>query len=128
MNKLIIIGNVTRDPEHRTTREGVSLCTFTVTVNRRGKDAEAPETDFFRVTAWRALGETCAKYLMKGKKVCVTGPVSVSTYQSNDGKTRASMEVTANDVEFLTPRYEQAEPPKPPAGEYLDVSEDELPF
>jgi single-strand DNA-binding protein len=56
------------------------------------------------VTAWRQLGENCAKYLAKGRKVCVVGPVSLSTYTGNDGKTRAQMEVTADDVEFLTPK------------------------
>ena len=111
MNSLYIIGNLTRDPELRTTQNGVSVASFTVAVNRRltaqqkanGQQAEA---DFFRVTAWRELGELCAKYLAKGRKVCVIGPVSVSTYTGNDGITRASLEVTANNVEFLSPRGE----------------------
>jgi single-strand DNA-binding protein len=104
MNKLTIIGGIVRDPELRTTATGLSVCTFTVAVNRRRTQEGQPDADFFRVTAWRALGENCAKYLTKGRKVCVVGPVSISTYTGNDGKTRANMEVTADDVEFLTPK------------------------
>ena len=100
MNKLTIIGNLTKDPALRTTPQGLSVCDFTVAVNRRGKD----ETDYFRVTVWRQLAEICAKHLAKGRKVCVVGAVSARTYQANDGQTRVSLEVTADDVEFLSPR------------------------
>lgn len=110
MNKLFIVGNLTRDPELRTTPSGVSVCSFTVAVNRRRSQSnDQPEADFFRVSAWRTLGENCAKYLAKGRKVAVTGSVSVSTYQANDGTTRASLEVNADDVEFLTSRQEAQE-------------------
>ena len=115
MNKLTIIGNLTRDPELRTTSQGISVCTFTVAVNRRNTREGQPEADFFRVTAWRQLGENCAKFLAKGRKVAVVGMVSVSTYQANDGSTRAQMEVTADDVEFLSPKdqgYTRAELPE----------------
>ena len=104
MNKLTIIGNLTRDPELRTTQSGLQVCSFTVAVNRRRTQEGQQEADFFRVTAWRQLGENCARYLAKGRKVCVIGPVAVSTYTGQDGATRASMDVTADDVEFLTPR------------------------
>lgn len=84
------------------------MCTFTVAVNRRKQSNQQgqPEADFFRVTVWRQLGEICAKYLAKGRKVCVIGPVSVSTYTGKDGKTYANLEVTADDVEFLSPKGE----------------------
>ena len=110
MNKITIIGNICRPPELRTTSSGISVCTFTVAVNRRRQQQEGhPEADFFRVSAWRQLGENCAKYLDKGRKVCVIGPVSLSTYTGQDGQTRASLEVTADDVEFLTPKGEPGE-------------------
>ena len=81
----------------------MNVCDFTIAVNRRGQQAQGqPTADFFRVTAWRERGELCAKYLSKGKKVCVIGPVSVRTYTGNDGTTRASLEVTADEVEFLS--------------------------
>ena len=134
MNKLTIIGNLTRDPELRTTATGLSVCSFTVAVNRRkAGQNQQPEVDYFSVSAWRERGETCAKYLSKGKKVCVIGPVSVRTYQTQNGETRAQMEVTAEEVEFLTPRGEQTEPaPANPVKDqqtgFEQVETDELPF
>ncbi len=153
MNKVILIGNLTRDPELRTTPSGDSVCSFTIAVNRRRRsNAEAgqPEADFFRVSAWRQLGENCAKYLAKGRKVFVSGPVTCRTYVGNDGQTRASLEVQADDVEFLTPRGEQGDmggysapaAPAPAArpannagfgsapqgGGFVQVDEEELPF
>ena len=104
MNRLVIIGNLVRAPEARVTQSGINVTTFTVAVSRRRTQEGQPDADFFRVTAWRGLAETCGKYLDKGRKVCVVGPVSVSTYTGNDGQTRASMEVTAEDVEFLSPK------------------------
>lgn len=106
MNKLTIIGNLVRDPELRTTTSGVNVCSFTVAVNRRRTNPnQEPEADYFRVTAWRELGEICAKYLQKGKKVCVVGPVSVRPWEK-DGKHGANLEVVADDIEFLTPKGE----------------------
>ena len=109
MNKCCIVGNLTRDPELRSTRDGVPVCSFTVAVNRRQKGAEAgkQDADFFRVTAWRELGESCGKYLAKGRKVSVVGSVSVSTYNAQDGSVHASLDVTASEVEFLTPKLPQ---------------------
>ena len=90
MNKLYIIGNLTKDPETRTTQSGSTVCSFTVAVNRRrSQNSNQPEADFFRVNAWNQLGEICQKYLNKGSKAAVVGRVSVSTYQGNDGFTRA---------------------------------------
>jgi single-strand DNA-binding protein len=146
MNRLTIIGNLTRDPEQRTTPSGANVCSFTVAVNRRGRrDAQGnqPEADFFRVSAWNQLGENCARYLAKGRKVAVVGSVSVHTYTGNDGQTRASLEVMANDVEFLSSRSEAdseggyaapAAPAAPAAsgenmaGGFTAVETDELPF
>ena len=102
MNKLIIIGNLVRDPELRTTTNGKDVCSFTVAVNR--KRGNTDEADYFRATAWEGLARICNQYLKKGKKVCVVGPVGVHTYQNSQGETVAQMEVTADDVEFLSPR------------------------
>ena len=80
MNKLTIIGNLTRDPELRTTATGVNVCSFTVAVNRRNRRDDQngqPEADFFRVTAWRQLADICSKYLAKGRKVCVSGQLNL---------------------------------------------------
>ncbi|MBO4925869.1 MAG: single-stranded DNA-binding protein [Clostridia bacterium] len=150
MNKVFLIGNLTRDPEQRTTQSGVSVCSFTIAVNRRrSNNAEAgqPEADFFRITAWRQLGDICAKYLAKGRKVAVVGTVSASAYTANDGTARASLEVQADDVEFLTPRGEAGEAPAynapaaaaprqqnanvgsaPQGGGFVQVEDEDLPF
>lgn len=101
MNKLTIIGNLTREPELRQVGDDKTVCNMTVAVNGRTKDS--PST-FFRVSVWNGLGEKCEQYLHKGSKVCVIGRVDVSTYQSSDGTTRASLDVLAEEVEFLTPR------------------------
>lgn len=121
MNKLTIIGNLTRDPELRqaNTQDGtVSVCDFTVAVNRRGRGSNGQnEADYFRVTAWRALGENCKKFLAKGRKVAVLGEVSCRTYTGSDGVTRASLEVLASEVEFLTPRQDAGQPAQPGAAQ-----------
>ncbi len=114
MNKIILIGNLTRDPELRTVGSGISVCDFTIAVNdRRNRNAQQQNggqdtAQFFRVTAWRQLGENCAKYLAKGRKVFVSGPLTARTYQANDGSTRVSLEVQADDVEFLSSRNDDA--------------------
>lgn len=132
MNKVFIVGNLTRDPELRTVRDGIAVCSFTVAVNRRNRGAEAgqPDADYFRVTAWRGLGENCNRFLAKGKKVSVVGTVSVSTYTANDGSTRASLDVTADDVEFLSPKSESApvQEKRDPQSGFVQVDEDDLPF
>lgn len=126
MNKLAIIGNLTADPQLRTTQQGLSVCDFTVAVNRRKKADGTQDTDYFRVSVWRQLGESCAKYLSKGKKVFVSGPVSVRTYQTQNGDTRASLEVLAEDVEFLTPRDDHGA--SQPAGFTPVTNDNDLPF
>jgi len=131
MNKLTIIGNLTRDPELRTTTSGLNVCTFTVAVNKRKKEGQEQEADFFRVTAWRERGELCAKFLQKGKKVCVIGPVGVSTYEAQDGSTKASLEVTADEIEFLSPRVSDLPPEVPKIDKqtgFAQVNTDDLPF
>ena len=113
MNKIFIIGNLVRDPELRTTQSGVAVCTFTVAVNRRKAGAEAgqPEADFFRVTTWRQQAENCNRYLAKGRKVGVTGTLTLESYNDKNGLPRHSLEVQADEVEFLTPRSEQGAAP-----------------
>ncbi len=109
MNRLMIIGNLTKDPELRTTPAGKQVCNFSVAVNRRQKDQNGQTiTDFFRVSAWNELANNCAKYLTKGKKIAVIGTVSVRTYESN-GKSGASLEVMASEVEFLSPKEDAAQ-------------------
>ena len=142
MNKIILIGNLTRDPELKTTPNGYSVCEFTIAVNdrnaRRAQNGQE-SAQFFRISAWRQLGENCQRYLAKGRKVYVSGPLTARTYQANDGTTRVSLEVTADDVEFLSSRNDDnmaggyAPAPAAPApmaqnSGFTAVETDELPF
>ena len=101
----------------RTTQAGKDVCQFAVAVNK-GKDKEA---DFFNVNAWDKLAGLCKDYLSKGKKVCVIGSVSARTYQDRNGETRVSLDVRANEVEFLSPKddnnYQAVNDPDDPFGE-----------
>ena len=137
MNKIILIGNLTRDPESRTTPSGHTVCNFDIAVNDRRGGQE--NTMYFRISAWDRTGESCQRYLSKGRKVFVAGPLSARTYQANDGTTRVSLEVNANDVEFLSSRNDDnmaggyAPAPAAPApmaqsSGFTAVETDELPF
>ena len=130
MNRLTIIGNLTRAPEARATADGNTVTAFTVAVNRGSKNGH-PVADFIRVSAWNKLGENCEKCLDKGKKVCVTVPVRASAYMGQDGAPRASLEMTALEVEFLTPKGENVESSAPAVengGGYTEVETEEMPF
>ena len=130
MQKLIIIGNLTNDPDLRSTTSGKNVCSFTVAVNRPRRNGEDQGADFFKVSAWNERGEVCAKYLTKGKKVAVTGTVSVRAYSAKNGDPAASMEVKAEEVEFLSPRSETAESTVKTDVQtgFAKVETDELPF
>lgn len=108
MNKVFFIGNLTRDPELTETSSGVSVCKFSIAVNRNytGSDGER-KTDFFNVTAWRGTGEAVAEYARKGNKVAVTGSIELRNYTDNDGVRRTAIDIIAQDVEFLTPRQSE---------------------
>ena len=130
MNKLVIIGNLTHDPETRTTSAGIGVTSFTVAVDRRFKDANGEKkTDFFRVSAWRQLGEVCAQYLAKGRKVAVVGEIQPRTYEAKDGTTKMSLDVQADEVEFLTPKSQSAESgAESVPAQFTDIQSDDIPF
>jgi single-strand DNA-binding protein len=108
MNKVILIGNLTRDTELRQTPNGVSVCTFSIAVSRDYTNSDgSKETDFFNIVVWREKGENCAKYLKKGKKVAVVGSLQNRSYEDNDGAKRYVTEVIASDVEFLSPKEQE---------------------
>lgn len=130
MNKIVLIGNLTHDPEVRATPNGVTVCSFTIAVDRRFKDANgANVTDFFRINAWRQLGENCAKFLSKGKKCAVVGELQPRTYEAKDGTTRMSLDIQADEVEFLTPKNATENATQPPVdNNFATVESDEIPF
>lgn len=140
MNQLTIIGNLTKDPEkviYKTHEGDVTVCKFTIAVNTKKGDED--KADFFRVSAWRGLGDLCYRYLRKGRKACVIGAVACETYTTSNNEYRATMHVNAEKVEFLTPRGDAddsehvsaGQDPAPTAqsgGGFTAVETDELPF
>ena len=138
MNKITLIGNLTHDPETRSTSSGVTVTTFTIAVNRRFSQGGEKVTDFFRINAWRQLGETCSRYLSKGRKVAVVGELQARTYEAKDGTTRMSLDVSADEVEFLTPRSADDSAPAYSSGTrpssqpddlgFTDIQSDDIPF
>lgn len=132
MNKLIIVGNLTRDPEKRLTQTGRAVCNFTVAVSRRSQ-SDHPEADYFRVTVWDQAADNCAKYLTKGRKVAVDGEVHMEHYADRDNVMRYSLVVTNARVEFLSARPKEGETEDAPAqaepgGDFVKVDDEDLPF
>ena len=105
MNKVFLIGNLTRDPELTETNSGVALCRFAIAVSRNysGPDGER-KTDFFNCIAWRGLGETVARFAKKGNKIAVSGSIELRNYEDSQGVKRTGIDIVAQDVEFLTPK------------------------
>ncbi len=139
MNKCIFIGNLTRDPELQTTGGGVSFCRFSIAVNRSYTNASGErEADFINIVTWRGLADNCAKYLAKGRKVCVVGQLQTRTYDDKDGNKRYATEIVADDVEFISAGGaaqdgEREAAPAPRGGnkrvsELRPVDTDDLPF
>nr|DAR85309.1 MAG TPA: Single strand binding protein [Caudoviricetes sp.] len=133
MNRITLIGRLTRSPELLVTSSGVSVARMTVAVDRRYKDANGDkQTDFINVVAWRTLADTCCRYLSKGKLVAVEGSLQIRSYEDKDGNKRTVAEVVANNVEFLSPASERKQEEVqdgiedlPPADEDDDM---DLPF
>lgn len=126
MNKVFLIGNLTRDLEMRSTQSGVAVCNFSIAVNRRFRNAQTgqQETDFLNVIAWRQLAELCGKYLAKGRKVAVTGSIQTRTYEAKDGSKRTAWDIVADEVEFLTAQSQQSSTPSAPGAYTTAASKD----
>lgn len=101
MNRVVIVGNLTRDPELKKTKTDISVCTFTVAANRRPKDDGTREADFLNVVVWRGQAESCYRYLKKGRRVAVSGSIRTRSYDK-DGDKRTVWEIEADEVEFLS--------------------------
>lgn len=101
MNKVILIGNLSRDPEYKQTNSGKGVCNFTLAVNRRKSKEGQQEADFINCVAWEKTAELVHSYLSKGRKCGVTGQIQTRSYKAQDGSTRYVTEVLVDDVEFL---------------------------
>ena len=108
MNKVILTGRLTRDPEVRYTQSGIAVCTFTLAVDRRYAKRDAndgrPTADFIPIVVWERLAEVCGNNLIKGSQVLVEGRMQVRSYDAQDGSKRYVTEVIANEVEFMGSR------------------------
>ncbi len=138
-NKIIVIGNLGRDPELRYTPQGTPVCSFTLATNEKRKDRAGETQDFttwFRVTLWGRQAETASQYLTKGKSVYIEGKIRLEEWTDREGKPRHTLEVHATDMQFIGTgnRNEEIQSPTnkttPPNPEQVDteLSDDDIPF
>ena len=130
MQSIHFIGRLSRDVDLKTTPNGVQVASFTVAVDRKQKNKDGEKiTDFMNVNVWRGLADICSKYLSKGKKCYVRGELQVRTYSAKDGTTKVSLDVQADEVEFLSPKSESSEEqPSADANGFTDVPNEDIPF
>lgn len=137
-NKVILVGNLGRDPELRYTPQGTPVCSFTMATNERRKDKTGEmqdHTTWFRITLWGRQAETASQYLTKGRPVYIEGRLRVEEWTDRDGKPRHTLEIHATDMQFIGSRGDDgggggARPAasSEPVGEQVDLSDDDVPF
>ena len=148
MNKVILIGNLARDPEYATTQSGIAYCRFTVACQRRFANQQGVrEADFINCVAWRQTADFVKRYFIKGNRIVVEGTIQVRSYDAQDGSKRWATEIVVDNVEFAGPKQESghasySDPgPTPPQqqaqqqrnvqtsmDDFTEVDDDELPF
>ena len=138
INKVILMGNLTKDPEYKTTPSGVGVATFSIAVGRRfAKPTDEVKSDFFNIVAWRNTAEFVSNYFTKGKSIVVIGSVQNRSYDAQDGTKRYVTEIIADECYFagnqgeITPKTDAATIPSAvaPTGNFVELStEDDLPF
>lgn len=145
MNKVILVGRMTRDPELRATASGVPVCNFSVACDRRYvKDGEERQADFINCIAWRQTGESIAKYFAKGNRIALEGSLQIRSWTDNEGKNRYAMEVVVDQWEFAQSKSEggaasfpapsapySPEPAEPMQGNidgFMPIEDEDLPF
>ena len=143
INRVVLVGRLTKDPELRYTPNGVAVCTFTLAVNRPFTNQQGDrEADFINCVAWRGTAENLANYQKKGNLIGIDGRIQTRSYEGNDGKRRYVTEVVCESVQFLEPKKENSEQmtkqqqspmthkPDPffdDSGQ-IDINDDDLPF
>lgn len=133
MNKVYLIGNLTKDPELSQTNSGISVCRFTLAISRRFQNSEGErETDFLNIVVWRGQADNCHRFLKKGSKCAVSGSIQSRSYDAQDGTKRYVTEIVADEVEFISTRNSDAGDGKRrndnEVGELEPVDDDTLPF
>lgn len=130
LNKAILMGRLTKDPELRSTQSGTPVCSFTLAVNRRGKD---DGTDFLDIVAWNKTAEFVSKYFTKGQQVAVAGRIQSRTWEDSNGNKRKSVEIVAEEVHFAESKKqgnnnEIGDPMEALGGGFAAMPVDDLPF
>ena len=132
LNKIVLMGRLTRDPELRRTQSGTAVASFTLAVDRDYKPQDGErETDFIDIVAWRGTGEFVSKYFTKGRMAVVEGRLQVRDWKDKDGAKRRSTEVIADNVYFGDSKRSESGTQEAPAGEFQELPEEEkgeLPF
>ena len=132
LNRVVLIGRLTRDPELRYTPNGTASCTFTLAVERNFKNSNGErEADFIPIVTWRQLAENCANYLKKGRLTAVEGRIQTRSYENNEGRRVYVTEVIADNVRFLESAKNedrQQQNDDYSDGTPIDISEEDLPF
>lgn len=134
MNKVLLVGNLTKDPELTTTTNGISVCRFSIAVSRRYVGASGErETDFINIVVWRGQAENCHKYHKKGSKCGIVGTLQTRSYDAQDGSKRYVTEVVADEVEFISTNRNQdgtsrEDAPVEDVTELKPIDDDSLPF
>jgi len=136
-NRIILVGNLGRDPELRYTPQGTPVCSFSLATNERRKDRSGEmqdQTTWFRVTLWGRQAETASQYLQKGRPVYIEGRLRVEEWTDRDGKPRQTLEVTATDMQFIgggrseEPPAERAASAAAGPAEPPDLTDEDIPF
>lgn len=134
MNKAILVGRLTKDPEKKTTQQGTSVTSFTIACQRRIKNAQGTyDADFINCVAWRQTADFVTKYFKKGDRIGCTGSIQTRSYEDKNGNTRYATEVNVDDVEFVESKAQKAEPTaedlfKDELDEFMPVEDNDLPF
>lgn len=127
MNRVTLVGNLTRDPELAQTSGGIKYCRFSLAVSRNYSKDGKRETDFLPIIVWRAQADNCAKYLKKGSLAAVCGSIQTRSYDDKDGTRRYATEIVADEVQFLSTKREDERD----GGDFADdlkPVDDDLPF
>lgn len=128
MNKVFLIGNLTKDPELLTTNNGIPYCRFTLAVSRNYSRDGKRETDFLPIVVWRNQAENCSKYLKKGSKAAIVGSIQTRSYDASDGTRRYVTEITAEEIQFLSTRNDFSNRDDSADFDDLKPIDDDLPF
>lgn len=128
MNRWNGIGRLARDPELRYSQSGVGICSFTIAIDRKYKNAQGEcETDFIPVKAFKGLADNCANFLAKGKLAGVSGELHISSYTDSEGNRKYSTEIIADEVQFLSPKDNSQSQQNPSYGHEVNLGDD-IPF